>query len=108
VVVALGTSVFTLAWTHSVEKTIWEEDWRLTQAGLIIEEARIAGSGAGMEPPPGARFDGGLWRYTPSGLTPLPRLELHDSGFTPPWSIRAAGKTYATIPGETSVIQACP
>ncbi|MGO4839058.1 DUF1850 domain-containing protein, partial [Rhizobiaceae sp. 2RAB30] len=25
----LAASLFTLSWTHSVEKTRWEEDWRV-------------------------------------------------------------------------------
>ena len=63
--VVYATSLFTLAWTHSVEKTRWEEDWRVRPDGLEILEARIEGSGAGMEPPPDAVFDGHLWRYHP-------------------------------------------
>ena len=53
-----AVSVFTLAWTHSVEHVRWEESWRVTGAGLGIEEARVRGSGAGMEPGDDAVFDG--------------------------------------------------
>lgn len=63
---ALPLTAFTLAWTHSIEKTRWEEDWRLVGTQLELREARIHGSGAGMEPPPGARLDGGVWRYVPA------------------------------------------
>ena len=56
--VRLGTVALTLAWTHSIEKTRWEEDWRATPAGLVLEEDRIQATGAGMEPPPNAHFDG--------------------------------------------------
>ena len=48
----LLAGALTLAWTHSVEKTRWEEDWREVAAGLELVEARVQGSGAGMEPPP--------------------------------------------------------
>lgn len=79
---------FTLAWTHSIEKTRWEEDytvqWRGDPAGpvLIATEARIRGSGAGMEPPPEAVQQGGWWRYTPAVRQPS-ELPLTRSGFTP-------------------------
>ena len=42
---------FTLAWQHTVEKVLWEEDYRLSERGLLLEEARVRGSGAGMEIP---------------------------------------------------------
>ena len=35
----LPISDFTLAWTHSIEKIRWEEDWRISPAGLEIVEA---------------------------------------------------------------------
>ena len=51
----------TLAWTHSVEKTLWEEDWRSGQYGLELAQTRVRGCGAGMEPAPDARLvDGSL------------------------------------------------
>lgn len=65
VVSRIAAVAFTLAWTHSVEKTRWEEDWRIENASLQIVEARVEGSGAGMEPGPGARYDGRFWRWRP-------------------------------------------
>lgn len=56
---------FTLAWTHSIEKTRWEEDWQIEGRQLRIHEARIMGSGAGMEPPDGAWLKAGVWHYHP-------------------------------------------
>jgi hypothetical protein len=79
---------FTLAWTHSIEKTRWEEDYTVqwydtpAKAVLIATEARIRGSGAGMEPPPEAVLQGGWWRYTPAVRQPS-ELPLTRSGFTP-------------------------
>lgn len=77
----LATSQFTLGWTHSIEKTRWEEDWRVTPAGLVISEARISGSAAGMEPPEGAVLRDGVWHYVPR-LPPLPAVTLAASDFT--------------------------
>lgn len=36
----------TLAWTHSIEKIRWEEDYRATPAGVVLLEDRIQGTGA--------------------------------------------------------------
>jgi hypothetical protein len=87
----LGTLALTLAWTHSIEKTRWEEDWRLTPAGMVVVQDRIEETGAGMEPPPDARFDGRWWRYRPN-LPPLPRVVLRRSGATADWSVCIAGR----------------
>ncbi|MBS3916682.1 MAG: DUF1850 domain-containing protein [Sulfuritalea sp.] len=81
VVAVLAIESFTLAWTHSIEKIRWEEDWRIEAGRLRIVEARIRGSGAGMEPPAGAMLENGVWRYAPR-LAPLERLRLANSDFT--------------------------
>jgi hypothetical protein len=75
VVVALAGDTMTLVWTHSVEKTRWEEDWRLEGGALVARAARVRGSGAGMEPPAGARLAAGAWHYRPT-LPPQQRLTL--------------------------------
>lgn len=82
----LAWSTFTLSWTHSVEKTVWQEEWRVGTDGLEVVEARIRGTGAGMEPPATARFENGWWTYRPS-LAPLPRLVLARSDATAEWRI---------------------
>lgn len=74
--VAMPIASFTLTWTHSIEKTRWEEDWQIRDGRLTISEARISGSGAGMEPPAGATLEKGVWRYRPS-VTPNPALLSH-------------------------------
>jgi hypothetical protein len=89
--VSLGTRNITLAWTHSVEKIVWEEDWRATPRGLVITQARVRGSGAGMDPPPEARFDGHAWGWRPA-LPPLPFMEMRRSGATADWRVCIAGK----------------
>ena len=61
--VAIATQHFTLRWQHSIEKTAWEEDYVLAGNWLLLSGARIHGSGAGMEPPPTAVLQGGVWHY---------------------------------------------
>jgi hypothetical protein len=79
--VRLPTDRFTLAWTHSVEKLQWEEDYAIRGSGLALTEARIQGTGAGMEPPPDALFRNGWWHYVPH-LPVLSELRLTLSPYT--------------------------
>lgn len=89
---AIALASFTLAWTHSVEKVRWEEDWELSDAGLRIVEARVKGSGAGMEVPDGAVLRDGVWHYVPS-LPPQRELLLARSGATAgSWELCAEGR----------------
>lgn len=71
----LSTTGFTLSWEHSVERVQWEEDYRVEGTRLALTEARIKGSGAGMEPPDDAVLRNGAWHYRPD-LPPLPELRL--------------------------------
>lgn len=87
---SLPLSAFTLAWTHSIEKIRWEEDYRVVDSRLVLEEARIRGSGAGMEPPADARLENGVWHYRPA-LPPLERLRLTHSPYTAGYQICSAG-----------------
>lgn len=81
----LPVTAFTLAWTHSIERVRWEEDYRAELIGgqpvLVATEARIKGSAAGMEPPEQARWRDGWYTYTPAG-GPVPRLLLSRSAHT--------------------------
>ena len=86
ITVPLLASAITLAWTHSVERTAWEEDWRSTPAGLELVEARVRGSGAGMDPPAPARLVDGAWAWRPA-LPPQDRVVLRRSGATADWRI---------------------
>lgn len=72
---------YTLAWMHSIEKVRWEEDWQIATAQLHLVSARIRGSGAGMEAPPGAVLRHGAWHYRPA-LAPLAQLNLAHSPYT--------------------------
>jgi hypothetical protein len=60
----------TLAWEHSVEKIRWEEDYSVRAGRLELMEARVKGSGAGMEMPEGAVLRDGWWHYRPVGKLP--------------------------------------
>ena len=77
----LAAATFTLSWTHSVEKTGWEETWQIADGRLVAVEARVRGSGAGMDPGNGARLEDGWWTWTP-GLAPQERIVLAASGET--------------------------
>ncbi|MFA7281612.1 MAG: DUF1850 domain-containing protein [Sterolibacterium sp.] len=102
----------TLAWTHSIEKIRWEEDYRVTHDRLILTEARIKGSGAGMEPPEGAQLSNGVWHYRPA-LPPLERLRLTHSPYAKTYEICAAGRCRSLdeiLPGiaNTVVVEVAP
>jgi hypothetical protein len=108
---ALDADTFTLAWTHSIEKVRWEEDYRLEGATLVLEEARIHGSGAGMEPPPDAVLRDGVWHYRPADARFL-RVLLANSPFGGHYDICMAGRCRAlrsTLGAATAptVIEPC-
>ena len=110
---ALQVTAFTLIWTHSVERTDWQEDWRVSQGGLTLVAARIKGSGAGVDPPSDARLIDGWWRWTPA---PVHRSEvvLGHSGAVGDWWICVDGRcrTLSDILGgshgmDAIVMRAC-
>jgi hypothetical protein len=111
VIASLGVSTITLSWTHSVEKITWEEVWRSTPAGPDLIEARVRGSGAGMDPPPEARLKNGAWAWKPQ--VPVAReVVLRRSGATADWRV-CAGETCRTmdfhVPADSDpvVLQTC-
>lgn len=108
-VAVVAASAFTLAWTHSIEKTGWEEDWQVTPAGLHLVEARVKGSGAGMEPPPDARLENGWFVWNPN-LPAQTKLTLAASGATGAgWSLCAAENclSLGDVAGEPVTVEAC-
>ena len=112
VVAPLMVGAMTLAWTHSVEKIVWEEDWRATPAGLEILEARVRGSGAGMDPPPGARLVHGAWAWKPA-ILPQQEVVMRRSGATADWRICIEGQcrpmeAYLPPDADPVVMKACP
>ncbi|WP_322995880.1 DUF1850 domain-containing protein [Castellaniella sp.] len=78
---------FTLAWTHSIEKIRWEEDYWVQrdasgQAVLVAGQARVLGSGAGMDPPPDAIHHADGWYSYQPQTPPLQVLRLTRSIYT--------------------------
>ena len=103
---------FTLAWTHSVEKTRWEETYRIDGDRLMLVTARVEGSGAGMEPPPSAQLRDGRWTWRPQSAHP--ELRLTESTFTRDYTLCANGRCTdlgerigATAEGEVVSVRAC-
>jgi hypothetical protein len=91
VVKSLALAAFTLAWTHSVERIEWQEDWRVSREGLELAQARVKGSGAGMEPPPEARLVDGWFQWQPD-RPPLQEVVLGNSGVAGEWRICSDGR----------------
>lgn len=89
-VAVIAAQSFTLAWTHSVEKLRWEEDWRVEAGRLTLAEARVRGTGAGMEPPEGATWRNGAWHYRPVPLQEG-EVRLGASGFAADYDLCFAG-----------------
>lgn len=109
----LALAAFTLVWTHSIEKIDWQEDWRVTPHGLELVEARVKGSGAGMEPPPDARLVDGWFQWQPKPV-PRPEVVLGNSGLAGEWRLCRDGKcrTLSDILGHpvgvhTTTMRAC-
>jgi hypothetical protein len=65
VAIHVAASAFSLSWTHTIEKTLWHEEWRVEDDRLLLARARIEGSGAGMEPPPEAQREDGFYVWEP-------------------------------------------
>ncbi len=91
----IASTMFTLGWTHSVEKTAWEEQWRIAGEALQLEEARVRGSGAGMEPGEGAALVDGWWVWKPAAA-PMDELLLAASG--------ATGKGWRLCSGQACMV----
>lgn len=111
----LAALSFSLSWTHSVEKVEWREQWlvlpagQVTPAGLVLLEAAVKGSGAGMEPGEGARLRDGWWVWKPT-LPARPELVLAASGATvSPWTLCAQGecREIGAVSGAPVVVRPC-
>lgn len=113
-VAAIPVATFTLAWTHSIEKTRWEEDWRIADGRLQVVAARIRGTGAGMEMPDDATLIDGAWHYRPR-LAPMPSVALAHSPYAGAYELCLAGDCRPLTdwpPGSdgpaTITLSACP
>ncbi|MGB3706006.1 MAG: DUF1850 domain-containing protein [Castellaniella sp.] len=108
---------FTLAWTHSIEKIRWEEDYTVQadpdgRPRLVPGQARIRGSGAGMEPPPDAvlRRDG--WYVYQPHTRPLDELRLTRSPYVADYDWCVDGRCEplrAVMPtdGDVTLLRPC-
>ena len=103
--------LYTLTWTHSVEKTLWEEDWLAEGGKIRIVEARVQGSGAGMEPGEGAVLKDGFWRWQPKSA-PMRSLVLTLSPYVRDYRLCRSGQCQSLrdlAPGSDRVeLTACP
>ena len=87
----IPVEAFTLRWQHSIEKIEWDEDWSVAGDWLYLSQARVRGSGAGMDPPADARLVAGAWVYRPAD--PWRReLVLARSTFVRDYELCAAGR----------------
>jgi hypothetical protein len=85
----IATEGFTLAWNHSVEKTEWQEDYRSEGMSLRLVEARVKGSGAGMEPGADAMLRDGWFRYSPT-ISVVPKIMLAQADGLNDWRLCVA------------------
>jgi hypothetical protein len=92
--IEIAASAFTLSWTHTVEKILWQEDWHVEGAGLVLDEARVKGSGAGMEAPPGAILRDGFYLWRPD-LPAQTEIVLRRAAEAGDWQLCAAGRCAA-------------
>lgn len=108
-VVRLAVAGFMLAWSHTVEHTRWEEDWQIRPGVLHLESARVEGSGAGMEPGPGARRTGAMWEWHPR--LDLPEVLLRRAPEAGQWQLCAGGQCRSLgegLPPEADPVRLYP
>lgn len=106
----LSTPTFTLAWTHSVERTLWREEWEVAADGLLLIRAAVKGSGAGMEPGVDAVLQNGWWVWHPT-LPPQRAVTLASSGATSGgWRLCDGDqcRDIGAAPGAPVSLQPCP
>lgn len=113
----IASHSFTLAWTHSIEKIRWEEDYTISldtqgQPVIIPGKARIKGSGAGMDPPADATHLGNGWYQYQPHTAPLKVLRLTRSPYTADYDWCMNGKCQelkALMPtdGDVTLLEPC-
>lgn len=110
--VVVAVNAFTLAWTHSIEKVRWEEDWRVAGSQLVLEAVRVRGHAAGMEPAEGAVLRDGFWEWYPEAAHA--ELRLTRSEHTADYTWCAAGQACEPmarlLPSDGGVtrVEVCP
>ena len=110
--VAVLDDTVTLSWAHSIQKTVWEEDYRREGAALRLTEARVRGTGAGMDPPQNAVLKHGVWHYVPA-LPTLPGVQLRHSPYTAAYRICSGSRCQPVtewLPGlpEETILSLAP
>lgn len=75
--------LFSLSWTHSIEKTQWIEHWQIQGQQLALRETFVKGSGAGIDPPTNAVLRNGWYQWKPLQAMKLDSLSLANSELTP-------------------------
>lgn len=89
-VACLAGLLFSLSWTHSVEKTEWVEHWQTQNELLVLQETFVKGSGAGIDPAPNAVLENGWYRWKPQTAVVVPSISLANSELTPDnWTLCA-------------------
>ena len=110
----MALTAFTLVWTHSIEKIDWQADWRARPAGLELVQARVKGSGAGMEPPSKARLVNGWFQWQPK-RPPMHEVVLGNSGAAGEWRLchdgacqKLSGIIGHSIGTNVTILTVCP
>ena len=105
----VAATLFTLSWTHTIEKVEWRETWRVDGPTLVLAEASVVGSGAGMEPPDTARLVGGRWTWRSESRHAA--VELRRAPEAGDWRICADGRCAplgTLVDGDPVTMRACP
>lgn len=110
---SLPGAAFTLSWTHSIEKTEWREQWTVEAGRLRLTEARVRGTGAGMEPGPDARMTEDGWMAWRPELPSQDSVTLAASGFTAEHRLCAGGECrllsgWTGVADRAITLRACP
>lgn len=98
---------------HSIERTRWEEHYVVKDDRISVTQARVEGTGAGMDPGEGARFDGSGWVWKPA-IGPQREIALTLSPYSTDYRLCAGGRCrslYAwtgVAPGTIAVVTLRP
>ena len=109
IVVRIATAAFTLSWSHTIEHTQWQERWLVRPHALHLETASVQGSGAGMDPGPGAVLNQGSWTWHPR--LDIPELVLRGAKEAGEWTLctdSGCQPLGAHIPADPVRLTPCP
>lgn len=111
VILRIAAAAFTLSWTHTIEKTEWIERWQVEPDHLVLVEAEVEGSGAGMEPPPDARLEGRFYVWRPNEMRK--EIVLRRDPHAGDWRLCAAGRCAALgdwlkVDADPVALKPCP